>query len=606
MDTPHTQTTSYPIGTGESELRYRYVYKKREVLDYIAGKRSLVIDLETTGLNPRTDKITMCALYDGEEALLFPGEIVPVLKEFYGLWIAHNYKFDFAFMFHAGIDLLSRRVRDTILLHHLLHEEAEHSLDSIVKDEFKDNYKEVFWSTYKTFSEASYKEQCEYAVRDVQYTWRLHRKLENDCFEADIPETLIEHVHKLAAALLLTEVEGVCVDYNYLLNLGEKLNSEIEHLKGKIRESASLQIEEVELDLWLNQLQKRRSLKGKENVSKPEFNLDSSRNLGTLLFEKLCLTKQINKKTKGLTTDDAALEALKNEHPVVPLLQEYRGKQKIFTSFIKGTLEKLENGRVYPSFNVNGTVTGRLSSSNPNMQQLPREGNVRGIYVPRKDHVLISCDYSQLEVVLAAHFSGDPILQGVITKGESMHDYTANAIGIKRQDAKTVNFLCIYGGTEYKLGHVLNIHPLKAKKILDKLWETYKGLKSAIDDCHSKVDKGIPIVNPFGRQRHFDITGKNRNEIDRMKRQAFNALIQGTGADMCNRSFYLIQSKLRELNIGRALFPVHDENVVEAHKDHVEQVKEIVKEAMLSQAKVIGMQIPLAVDCSEALERWTK
>lgn len=590
-------------------MRFSYLKDAAEVLSFIEGLHApvIAIDTETTGLDPRTDKLLYIIVGDGTQAAMFDAEQAPLLHMIPTdrTLVLQNFRFDYQFLSRTGVDL-PHRVRDTMLLHHLLDEEAPHGLDAQVQAKWGDRYKEEFWAKYASMDEATIEDKTAYACKDAIYTALLYDDLVLRLHRDGIPDSLVEHVHRLALALYETERDGVCVDVDYLVKTGRELYFKTRDMTKSMRQSGGLPIELMEIRLWQKEIDKRTSDRGKANVPKPDFNFNSAPQLCELLYGVMRLPVQRNQKTKSVTVDDDALETLKEHHPLIPALQEYRGAQKVFSSFIEGTLEKLYQGRIYPSLNVNGTVTGRISASNPNLQQLPREGAIRGMYVPDPGDRLLTCDYSQLEIVLAAHFSNDPVLLDLIASGRSMHDHTANSVGIARQDAKTLNFLCIYGGTEYRASIALGITVPQAKRILDKLWETYRGLKSAIDECHQLVDQGLPIVTPFGRKRRLNTLGQTKQAVERMKRQAFNALVQGTGADLTSQAFYLVSEAMREQGMGRALFPVHDEIVVSTKITCVDKAKRLLMEQMVEVGRMAKLRLPLSVECSEPLERWQK
>lgn len=567
----------------------------------------VVIDIETSGLNPHNDTITDIILSGESEnsASIFAPGFVTALKRLTRPVVCHNFKFDFSFLYRSGVDLrVSGLFADTLLYDHLIDENQEHSLDSIVKRRYNDNYKEVFWAKYKAYGEAPKEEQINYACKDVVYTRRLFEDLRAESKHAGIPDQLIKHVHRLALELYETEITGVKLDIEYLRTVSETLTAKIASLLLEMRSLVDTECKILELDQYLVELDKRKTDRGKAGVKKPQFNFDSTRQLGDLLYNQLELPIQLNKERKR-TVDDAALEKLETSHGIVGKLREYRGYQKTFTSFIEGSLTKMQHGRIYPSFNVNGTVTGRISSSNPNMQQLPKNGGVRGIYIPDPGYKFISCDYKQLEVTLAAHFSRDQNLLSIVYDGASQHDITAKGLGVDRQTAKTINFALQYGAGARKIQSILGCSEKEAEKALKRYWETYSGLQTFIKQCHSKVESGEPLVNPFGRRRRFpDPKTLNFWELERCKRQAANSVIQGTGADCTSMALYLVGAGLKTKGWGRALFSVHDEIIISVLDDRAMEGIDLLQKLMIAVGEQISLTVPLSVDCSGPMTRW--
>lgn len=560
----------------------------------------VVLDLETTGLDPFTDRILDVVLSrpcSRPGGISFPASFLDALKGLTRPVVCHNFRFDFHFLHKRGVKL--DLLHDTMLLDHLINENKSHGLDAIVKDLYKDNYKEVFWSKYKNYEEAPEEEALEYACKDVHYTGLIYAEYVNI-----VPKELSEHVRRLALSLYQTEIQGVNVDLDYLVKLGTDLFKQTLELKTKLRECVSRHIDYLEEKYYSREQAKRKTDKGKSNVKRPEFNFDSSSQLQELIYDELCLPVCLSKE-KRRTVDDAALEFLEDQHAFITLLREYRGKQKVYTSFIEGTIERLRDGRIYPSLNVNGTVTGRISSSAPNLQQLPRSGGVRRIFCAERGYCYLGCDYKQLEVTLAAHFSLDENLLKVVNEGVSLHDITAKALGIDRNQAKTVNFAVQYGAGENKISKILSCSRDAAKEALWKYWSTYSGLKDAIDRVHAQVDSGEDIVNPFGRHRRFELTSESGHfERERAKRQAFNSLVQGFGADLTNRAFYLISEDLRQSGHGRGLFPIHDELLIEVKLEYATIYEEKLKQVMVQVGKEFKLNVDLSVDCSGPMSAW--
>jgi DNA polymerase-1 len=492
-----------------------------------------------------------------------------------------------------------------MLMHHLLNENVGHSLEEIIQERYNDDYKKVFWSTYASFETAPEEAQKDYACRDVVYTGKLYLDMVQELAVSGVPNSLVDHVHKLAEALYDTEVQGVRVDIDYAIKLGTELEGKIHNARIEMRKVAP-EVELVELDLWMDELEKRKTPKGRAGVQKPDFNWDSGKQLQALIYDKLGLpiiTKYDKKtKTSKPTLNDEALTELEDYHSAISLLSEYRGNQKVFTSFIQGTLDLNRGGIIYPNFNVNGAKTGRISHSDPNLAQLPSEGGIRGIYIPSEGCKFISADYGMIEVVVAAHYSKDKALFKIIYDGASKHDITADSLKIERKLAKRINFAVGYGATEFKIAQILGCSINEAKNVLSMYWNTYAGEKSVIDQCKKKVDDGLPIIGLFGRKRRFPSKFNSKNEQNKVYRQAYNALIQGSASDITHEAYYTINQYLREKNIGRAVVEVHDQVLAEAKENVAKEALDSVVEIMNVGKKYLS--VPLTADPQGPMSRW--
>lgn len=564
----------------------------------------VALDIETTGLSSFTDQLLSINLSDGEEAWVFGPELAPHLAKLTAPLVLHNFKFDILFLFRKGIDLRHLPICDTMLLHHLLDENLPHGLDGLIQEYFKDNYKEVFWAKYKTVTEAPIEDQDAYSGRDAIYTHRLVQVLRDALIQDGVNSNLITQVHAFAKALLETEIEGVNLDIDRIIDLGVRAQGKLTQLNESMRALIPEELAVVERRLWAKELDKRKTDKGKAGVKQPVFSFDSNQQLQMLLYDVLKLPVQYSPK-RTPTADDAALEKLEDYHPFIAQLRDYRGEQKIYTAFLEATIERSRDGKIYPSFNVNGTVTGRISSQNPNLQQLPRSGGIRSMYIPRAGYSFIGADFSSLEVTLAAHFSLDPNLLRVINEGISLHDITAEGLGIPRQLAKTINFAIQYGAGPKKIKKILKCSDKAAEAALEKYWATYPGLKTLVDKCHVCVDQGIALENPFGRKRRLvPQDPDNEWSVAAVKRQAFNSLIQGTGADITNLAFTRMSTKLLKSGEGRALFPIHDEILIEVRDDTVAYWESVLVQTMTGIAQEIGLRVPLTAESSGPMKRW--
>jgi DNA polymerase-1 len=289
-------------------------------------------------------------------------------------------------------------------------------------------------------------------------------------------------------------------------------------------------------------------------------------------------------------------------HPVVRLIQENRELQKVYGSYVTGTLDRLDKGRIYPQFRVNGTVTGRISHSNPNLAQLPKAGGVRGIYIPDPGTVFISADYSQLEVAIEAHLTRDPNLLRIITEGASKHEITAAALGCSRDLAKTINFASQYHCTHKKIAKLAGVSEQEGLKIFNKFWETYAGPKKLKQQTDKEIDAGVVLTTCYGRKRRFAV--RKRSEFDGDYRQGYNFKIQSPGADFMSEAFYLTSEELQIKGIGRGIVTIHDEGLIEAKEDYWEEAQALLVKNMEYMATKYKLTVPLKAQPSGKMLRW--
>lgn len=562
------------------------------------------LDCETTSLEARKAELLSVSIAAGDEALIIPPQFVGELNCLKTrLLVLQNFKYDFQVLSTHGIDFINTRFRDIMLMHHLLDENAEHGLDAQVQSTFHDNYKEVFWATYKEYSSAPEEEQLEYQGKDAIYTLSLY-KLYNELL-AD-KQTLIEHVHRLARALYFTERDGVCVDTDRIVRTKQTMQAEIEGYLPKLRGEFDAQCNKWELNKWEEELAKRKTTRGKLNVERPVFSFSSDPQLSWLLYTGLSLPVVAKTKKGNPATDYETIEKLSQEYPALITLKDYKGAKTLYATFVEGMLDRVENNKIYPEFNINGTHTGRISHKNPNLGNIPKEGPIRGFFIPSENRVLGGADYSQLEVVIEANFSQDKNLIKIIKEGASKHDITANELKISRDQAKTLNFAMQYRCSHYKVAKLLKCSEADGRKVWNAYWNVYSGVKKLMDSCDKKLDAGEPIVNPFGRARHFPKEFANQYDYERAKRQAYNALIQGTGADITHKAFYIMSERLESNGNGRMLWEVHDELLGEFDKDAFDVEIPVLCNFMESISNYLGFEIPLSAKAYGPLERWTK
>lgn len=419
---------------------------------------------------------------------------------------------------------------------------------------------------------------------------------------------LVEHTHLLARTLLQTELQGIKVDLEYAFSCGEELLKEKKAREEQMLASAESEILQLEEEMWEVERAKRKTEAGKARVKRPKFNFASSVQRGQLLFEKLGLPGTRKKKTNNWDTSKGAIADVAHLHPIAEHITRYNQVNVYYNTVVKGVISRAIEDRIYPEFNVTGTKQGRISHSNPNMGNMPARdpewNKLRAIFLPDDGYVFNCLDYGQIEVCVAAHYSGDSNLLKIVCEGASQHDITAESLGIPRQQAKTLNFSMQYGAGPGKISKVLDCSMSEAKQVFDQYWATYAGQRDLQQECLQKVESGEPIVNLFGRKRHFK-PGK-REPWDKDYRRGYSALIQSSAADITNRAFYLADAELRNRNVGRGAWTVHDELILLVKKEKAEEIHQIVADIMQNVGVEVGLSVPLKVDGKFGLERWEK
>ncbi len=378
-------------------------------------------------------------------------------------------------------------------------------------------------------------------------------------------------------------------------------------------EQAGVKIDTTALAKMSSELEREIAIKAKEicDIAGCEFNIGSPKQLGDVLFNRMNLPKPV-KYGKGRTLSTAVdvLETLAEDHPIARMVLDYRQLTKLKSTYVD-TLPALINrvtGRLHTTFGQTGTATGRLSSANPNLQNIPIRTElgrgIRAAFIAEPGHVLLTADYSQIELRLLAHFSRDPLLVEAYRRGDDIHTLTASQVfGVPplmvtpdhRRQAKVVNFGIVYGLSPFGLSQNLGIEPAEAKQFIANYFEQYKGVRAFIDKTLEEARRDLKVKTLHGRIRPIpDINSKNANQRGFAERTAVNTPLQGTAADLIKVAMIRIDRALRERDLkSRMTLQVHDELVFEVPEEEVDTMQSLVREQM---EKVHALAVPLLVE----------
>jgi DNA polymerase-1 len=378
-------------------------------------------------------------------------------------------------------------------------------------------------------------------------------------------------------------------------------------------EHCGVKIDTKALARMSTKLEREADAKAKEiyQVAGTEFNISSPKQLGDVLFNKLNLPTPVKYgKGKKISTAVDVLEGLAEDHPIARMVLDYRQLTKLKSTYVDALPSLLDpaSGRLHTTFGQTGTATGRLSSANPNLQNIPirtelgRE--IRAAFIAEPGHVLLAADYSQIELRLLAHFSRDPLLVEAYRRGDDIHTLTASQVfGVPplmvtsdhRRQAKVVNFGIVYGLSAFGLSQNLGIEPAEAKQFIAAYFEKYKGVRTFIDKTLDEARRDLKVRTLFGRVRPIpDINSKNSNQRGFAERTAVNTPLQGTAADLIKLAMIRIDAALEERRLkSRMTLQVHDELVFEVPDKEVETMQSLVREQM---EKVHALAVPLLVE----------
>ncbi len=508
----------------------------------------------------------------------------PILEDSTIKKVGQNAKYDMLILRQHGIELQGL-VFDTMVASYVLRADGQHNLDSLALGLL--NYKMVSYEdltgkgrAQKAITEVPVERLAEYSAEDADITLRLYRKL-HDALSTEALLSLCETMEfPLINVLVRMESTGVSLDTAHLGGMSKEIERQLQNLVQEIHRDAG-----------------------------QSFNINSTQQLSDVLFTKLKLPAQ--KKTKtGLSTDVSVLEALREHHPIVEKLLEFRQLTKLKSTYVDAlpSLINPKTGRVHTSYNQTVAATGRLSSSDPNLQNIPIRTEVgrqiRRAFVPAPGNLLLSADYSQIELRVMAHMSGDESLVQAFRSGEDIHASTAvKVFGVNAKDitrdmrrkAKEVNFGIMYGIGPFGLKTRLGISQGEAQEIITTYFERFPKVRQYINDTLRDARTNGYVTTLFGRRRHFpDITSRNQAVRSNAERAAINMPIQGTAADMIKFAMIRIDEAIESSGWAtRMILQVHDELVFEVPSGEVEKVSTVVKDRM---QHAVELNVPVDVD----------
>ena len=588
-DTPHT----YKLVDTEEDMR--------RLCDFFMTKSFLSLDTETTSTNTiDAELVGLSFSVEENEAFYVPvpadrqqaQNIVNIFKPVYEspsiLKIGQNIKYDMEVLMNYGVTL-GGKMFDTMIAHYLLQPELRHNMDYMA--EVYLGYKTIHIDELigpkgkgqKSMRDLDPKEVYEYAAEDADVTLKLKNILEPKLKEADVWQLFTEVEMPLVQVLADMEVGGVCIDTGALKETSAMLTERMNAIEKEIYQLAG-----------------------------EEFNIASPKQVGEILFGKMKIVDKPKKtKTGQYVTSEEVLQQLKGKNEIVGKILEHRGLKKLLGTYVDA-LPKLINprtGHIHTSFNQTVTATGRLSSSDPNLQNIPVRGEdgkeIRKAFVPEEGCLFFSADYSQIELRVMAHLSGDENMQEAFREGYDIHAATAAKIYHETMDsvtrdqrtkAKRANFGIIYGITVFGLAERLDISRREATELIDGYFATFPKVAEYMEQAKETARKLGYAETLLHRRRYLpDITSHNATVRGFAERNAINAPIQGTAADIIKIAMVRIHRRFRDERLrSKMILQVHDELNFSVYPDEKETVERIVLEEMQA---AYPLSVPLVADC---------
>ena len=588
------------------DVHHEYIFIDNEeeaqhLCDKLLTFSTVAVDTETTSVEAITAKLVgMSFAVEGGRAwyVSVPREteaaqrMVEIFRPLFEnreiLKVGQNLKYDLTVLANQNVHL-APPLFDTMLAHYLVQPELRHNMDYLAEiylDYQTIHIEELIGpkgKNQRNMADLPPRQICDYACEDADVTLRLMKPLKKELEENGLMRVFKDIEMPLMPVLAKMEQNGVVLDTEALAETGRHFTERMEQLEKDIFDLAG-----------------------------HPFLLTSPRQVGEVLFDELKLNDKAKKTKSGqYSTGEEVLESLKPKHPIVGKILAHRGLKKLLSTYVEA-LPKLINpqtGRLHTSFNQAVTATGRLSSSNPNLQNIPVRGDdgkeIRKAFVPEEGCTFFSADYSQIELRIMAHLSGDEHLVQDFREGRDIHAATAARVYHKpieeisrdeRRKAKTANFGIIYGISAFGLAERMEVSRTEAKELISNYFNTYPRVQQFIDESIEKARSQGYILTEFGRRRYLpDISSRNAVVRGYAERNAVNAPIQGTAADIIKLAMIRIDQRFEREGIrSKMILQVHDELNFSVWPEELDRVRLIVVEEM---ENAFTMQVPLVAEC---------
>ncbi|WP_026994423.1 DNA polymerase I [Flectobacillus major] len=563
---------------------------RQNLVHFLSIQDSLCFDTETTNIDAvEAELVGLAFAYRAGEAFYVPipenrEDAQAILNEFKPVFenesiekIAQNIKYDLMVLQQYGVSVKGK-LYDTMLAHYLIEPDKRHNMDILAEDFL--NYTPVSieeligkkGAKQGNMRDVDFEKIKEYAAEDADITLQLKQKLHPILAESTSAIKLFEEVEMpLTQVLTDIELEGIRIDTEFLADMSKTLESDMRVVQDRVFELAGV-----------------------------DFNIGSPKQLGEVLFEKLKLDPKAKKtKTGQYMTGEEILSKLEGEHEIARKILDFRELQKLKSTYVDALplLISPRTGRIHTSFNQAVAVTGRLSSTNPNLQNIPirtpRGREIRKAFIPRNEEFqILSADYSQIELRIMAAFAQDESMIEAFNQGRDIHATTAAKVfnvsldevtPDMRRKAKTVNFGIIYGVSAFGLSQQIDISRTEAKEIIDSYWREFPSIKKYMDSAVIKARDMGYVETVLGRRRYLrDINAQNMVERGFAERNAINAPIQGSAADMIKVAMIKVNNFIKKEKLkSRMILTVHDELVFDAHISEIDLLKENVNNLMI-------------------------